>query len=424
MKINAFGDQKPFREKVSGLPKAPHKVPGLPKAYFKKIHVLFWPGWWYPNRTDSLSGIFIKKHAEAVSRFCEVSVLYITPDPGLINKKYDLQYTVENNLPTLRFYYKPSSPRLPGVSKIIELIKYVIAAYRGLRFLKETNKTPDVIHVNVNPPAGLILLLFTYLKKIPYIFTEHWSGYLPANGNYKGFFRKWLTHLLVKKAGAVTTVSENLKNAMHGHGLEGTYYVVPNVVDTDLFQPSHKKDELRKKKRILHVSGLVPVKNIPGMLQVVKRLTDKRKDFELYIVGDSEYHKELEQLASELGILNRDVFFQGGKNTAEVAAYMKEADFLLLFSHYENSPCVIGEAMASGLPVIAPHVGGIPELVNERTGILVKPGDEEGLLVALERMLDNYNDYNREYLRAEAVRRFSYEAVGQKFYDIYQDQKF
>ncbi|HLP61298.1 MAG TPA: glycosyltransferase, partial [Candidatus Deferrimicrobium sp.] len=157
---------------------------------------------------------------------------------------------------------------------------------------------------------------------------------------------------------------------------------------------------------------------------VMKRLAGKRDDFELYIIGDSEFRGDYEQLASGLGIFNQVVFFQGGKSVAEVAAYMGESDFLLLFSHYENSPCVIVEAMASGLPVIAPHIGGIPEMVNERTGILVTPGDEEGLLVALERMLDNYNDYDREYLRAEAVRRFSYEAVGQKFYDIYKDQKF
>lgn len=384
------------------------------------MHVLFWPGWWYPNRIDPLGGIFIKKHAEAVSRYCDVSVLYITPDPGLTDRKYDLNYSIENNLRTLRFYYKPCSS-LPLISKISEFIKYVIAGSRGLRFLKETAGLPDMVHVNVNPPAGLVFLLFTRLRKIPFIFTEHWTGYLPASGRYRGFARKWLTRLFVKKARAVTTVSENLKNAMLAHKLEGRYHIVPNVVDTDLFYLSPgKNDRPRKKKRILHVSRLAPVKNIPGVLRVMKRLAGNRDDFELYLVGDGESREEFEQLAQELGILNRVVFFQGGKSVEEVAASMRESDFLLLFSQYENSPCVIVEAMACGLPVLAVNVNGIPEMVNERTGVLVGPGDEEGLLTALESMLDNCTGYDREYIRGEAVRRFSYEALGQAFLSIYK----
>jgi glycogen(starch) synthase len=267
--------------------------------------------------------------------------------------------------------------------------------------------------------VGLLFLLFTRLRKIPFVFTEHWSGYLPASGDYKGFARKLLTRRLVKRASAVTTVSENLKNAMLAHQLVGRYHVVPNVVDTELFRlPVDRKPGA--KKRILHVSGLVPVKNIPGILRVTKRLVERRDDFELIIVGDSRYRESHERLAVDLGIDNKVVHFLGGKGAAEVAGYMRDSDFLLLFSNYENSPCVIVEAMASGLPVIATDVGGIPELVNEKNGILVPPKDEEELLRALISMMDNYDKYDRKYIRDEAVKRFSYETIGQQFCNIYQ----
>jgi glycosyltransferase involved in cell wall biosynthesis len=226
----------------------------------------------------------------------------------------------------------------------------------------------------------------------------------------------------VKRAGAVTTVSENLKNAMLAHRLAGRYHVVPNVVDTELFRlPVDRKSG--GKKRILHVSGLVPVKNIPGILRVMKRLVERRDDFELTIVGDSRYRESHERLAVDLGIDNKVVHFSGGKGAAEVAGYMRDSDFLLLFSDYENSPCVIVEAMASGLPVIATDVGGIPEMVNEKTGILVPPKDEEELLRALISMMDNYDKYDRKYIRDEAVKRFSYETIGQQFFNIYQEVK-
>jgi hypothetical protein len=50
------------------------------------MKVLFWPGWWYPGRSSPLSGIFVQRHAEAVSLFCDTAVLFIVPDPGLGEK--------------------------------------------------------------------------------------------------------------------------------------------------------------------------------------------------------------------------------------------------------------------------------------------------------------------------------------------------
>jgi hypothetical protein len=72
----------------------------------EKMKVLFWPGWWYPNRRDPIDGIFIKKHAEAVSGFCDVSVLYIRSDPMLKDCTYEPEYREENGIPTMRIYYK------------------------------------------------------------------------------------------------------------------------------------------------------------------------------------------------------------------------------------------------------------------------------------------------------------------------------
>lgn len=384
----------------------------------KRYNILFWPGWWYPNRLEPLSGIFIKKHAEAVSKYFDVSVLFILPDHQLTNQPYEIIDSLENSVQTFRVYYKPGK-KWGLFSKIIEPIKYIRASLRGLDALKKKAGPPDLIHVNVNPPAGLIFLLFTHFRKIPYIFTEHWSGYLPANGSYRGVFRKMLTKWLVKRAKAVTTVSENLKSAMLSHDLMGQYYTVPNVVDKNIFYPFASKEK-KTKIKLLHVSGLVPVKNIPGLLRVINALWKIRKDFQLDIIGDSKYRDELEELAEKLNLLNKIVFFLGAMEVEEVAAFMRQADILVMFSHYENSPCVIVEAMASGLPVIATKVGGIPELVNKKTGTLVLPRDENELFRAINTMLDNYESYNKQAIRDEALKRFSYETIGQQFLEIYQ----
>ena len=123
--------------------------------------------------------------------------------------------------------------------------------------------------------------------KIPFIITEHWTRYLPEVNAFKGFFNKKITQYVVKQAAAVTTVSLHLKEAMQSHGLyNANYQIVPNVVDTVLFQPEIIE---KKKKSILHVSTLQNRhKNFSGILRVVNKLSQKRDDFVLNVVYDSD----------------------------------------------------------------------------------------------------------------------------------------
>ncbi len=385
----------------------------------KKKNILFWPGWWYPNKRNRLEAIFIQKHAEAVSRFCNVYVLYIKSDSLMINKKYEPVYKEEDGLPSLKIYYKPF-PNIPVIKKLIDLIRYIKASKYGLDFFKKKFGSPEIIHTHVNPPIGLIFMLFTRLKNIPFIHTEHWSGYLKGSGKYKGFIRKLLTRIFIKKAKVVTTVSEDLKNNMLRHNLTGNYAIIPNVVNTDLFV-FEKEKRKKEKKRILHVSNFRIEKNIPGIIQVVSLLSKKRKDFELYLVGDGETRKKCETIVDEMGLKNKFVFFIGEKDVSGVAKEMQKSDLFLLFSNYENLPCVIIESFSSGLPVIATSVGGISEMVLDDNSVLIKPQDEKELFIALDTMLDNINMYDRKKIRQYAIDNYSYYIVGKQFFELYKN---
>ncbi|MBK6826556.1 MAG: glycosyltransferase [Chitinophagaceae bacterium] len=102
-----------------------------------------------------------------------------------------------------------------------------------------------------------------------------------------------------------------------------------------------------------------------------------------------------------------------------MAKTMQQADCLLLFSHIENSPCVIGEALCCGLPVIASRVGGIPELIKEGHGILVPAADETALINAMKQVRQTIKQYNRQSMAMEAASRFSYETAGRLLNDTY-----
>lgn len=379
--------------------------------------MLFWPGWWYPSRVSTLSGIFVQRHAESVSLFCDTAVLFIVPDPGL-KEKFVVESTIEKKLQVTRIYFRPCPP-VPIIAKLVDSVNYYRLSRIGQMAIKKNFAEPDIVHIHVSPPLALIIYALTHFRRTPCIFSEHWSGYFPESGAYRGFFRKLFTKLLVNKAKAVTVVSHASQEAMLRHGLKNKYHVIANVVDTELFAPALVKNE-HGKKQILHISGFNPCKNIEGMLRAVKNLAEKRVDFELQIIGDGPNRKDLETMATGLGLKDRVVHFHGKKTASEVADAMKQADFFLLFSDYENSPCVIAEAFATGIPVIATRTGGIPEHVNEKNGFLVDPGDVAGLSMAIDLMLDKYQEFSIEKIREYALKTFCPDHIGRLFYDMYQ----
>jgi glycosyltransferase involved in cell wall biosynthesis len=96
------------------------------------------------------------------------------------------------------------------------------------------------------------------------------------------------------------------------------------------------------------------------------------------------------------------------------------SDALLMFSNYENFPCVIAESMMSGKPVISSNVNGIPEHVYEENGILVDPRDEEALGNAIVAFTTGELGFDSKKIRAYAMEHFSYKGVGEKFTNIYR----
>jgi glycosyltransferase involved in cell wall biosynthesis len=253
----------------------------------------------------------------------------------------------------------------------------------------------------------------------PYVITEHWSRYKPEVDNYHGWIRKKVTQKVVKAAAAVMPVTHDLERVMQSHKLiNKKYTVISNVVDTKLFTP--RKQPLGK-RYFIHVSTFGDdVKNITGMLRVVKKINEHCPGFLFKIIGTGEDEEAVKGYAKKIGLVDEVVCFEGPMQKHEVAEQMKNAMFLVMFSNYENMPVVICEAMACGIPVITTRVGGIDEVVDEKCGILILPKDEKGLYEAIRNMLDNSESYNTDYIRKKALTNFSMNSVGSKIVSIYE----
>ena len=135
------------------------------------------------------------------------------------------------------------------------------------------------------------------------------------------------------------------------------------------------KDE----KIIIFVGALRPVKGVRYLIEAMKVIIDENRTTKLFIIGDGVERESLERLVEKLG-LGDHVNFIGKVPNERVPEYMIASDVFVLPSLSEGFPVTILEAMASGLPIVATNVGGLPEIIKENeNGFLVKQKRERAV---------------------------------------------
>jgi L-malate glycosyltransferase len=382
---------------------------------YERLNVLVLSSW-YPNRINRTEGNFNEKFSEAAALFNRVDSIHICSDDSMDKKMEIIEFEKDGVYNHYLYFRKKKNENF--INRLAKSYKFLHYYFYMFRKYKKVYGLPDIIHLNIVYPVGIIVYLISKLYGIPYVISENWTGYLPANYIKKGLVQSFIRRLIANNASVLMPVTQDLKRAMIDHGYQNHYEIVPNVTNPLLFYPVLNKTS-SEIKQILHVSTLKDEhKNIRGILRVMKRLKDIRNDFDLHIVGDGDAKPHM-QYAEELGLLNSHVKFFSEMLPNEIADKMRESDFFLLFSNHENLPCVLVESLACGLPVLSTRVGGVAEHLNEEMGIIIEPGDEEALLISCVYMLDNCHKYNKMKLVNYAVENFSYESVGKKLSKIY-----
>ena len=360
-----------------------------------------------------MAGVFVREHAKAVQLYDDVVVLHcVGADPALRTlwrMEAEPDERVSEGIPTYRVWRR----RLP--IRRIGYLLYLWSVLQAFRRLRAKGYRPDIIHGHIYE-AGAAAVLLGRLYRLPVVVTEHSSGFPRRFLKGLDVVKPWLTF---RWADAVLPVSRALQQAIEAYGIRGRFQLVPNVVDTTVFAPAPARPP-RQKAQLLFVGALEPrhVKGVPYLLAALAQLRRRREDWCLDIVGDGPARAEYEQVAAELHLTDL-VRFHGQKPKSEVAEYMRRSDVFVLPSLWENLPCVVIEAMASGLPTVASDTGGIPELVSYATGILVPPKDPARLAAALGDMLQFRGRFDRHAI-AEQAARFSPATVGRELHLVYR----
>ena len=365
---------------------------------------------WFPTPDDPTLGNFCVRMIDALPEECHSIILSVCASKDM-TKSFEVKEIEGVHNTHVQIYIRP--PKINAIRKLKMLRMYQY----GLKYIKKHFFEPDLVHLHVAYPLGQVALLWKKLFGYKYVMTEHWTIYQPQNKDVLvGGLKKKIVKI-ANNAELIMPVSLDLQHCMEGHGVHNRFQVIYNLVNTDIFRLGEAKTE--NKKHILHISTLRDeAKNFSGILRVVEKLKQQRDDFELHVIHDYEA-PEFKAFVKEHNLTDC-VIFHGKKTSAEVAKAYQKADFFVLFSNFENLPCVIVEAFASGVPVLSTSVGGIAEIVSSERGILIPQGDEEALLQSMNQMLDHCREYDRKAIREYAVTTFAAQNIGQQIFEEYK----
>ena len=296
---------------------------------------------------------------------------------------------------------------------------------RVLREIAE-EQDPDII-VTHSVKSHFVILRSGLWRALPWVAFHH--GY--TSTDLKMRFYNLFDRRSLPKADRVITVSEAFAQELAAKKRvpRDRISVQHNSIRPHPGASSEEVESLRKQlavksdeRIVLAVGRLSKEKAHFDLIKAFKLLCERNPQFSvrLIIVGEGPERERLEAAAKATGIRERIIFAGQLRN---VQPYYAIADVLANSSHSEGSPYVLLEAMATGLPIVATAVGGVPEMLkDEESALLVPARDDRAMLDAMARILVDPSLAQKLKTNASAlvVTRFSPDTYVRTLTEIYR----
>ena len=258
----------------------------------------------------------------------------------------------------------------------------------------------------------------------PNVMTIHGNMRLISKVNrHEPFSHPWLAARLegftVPRSGGVVCITNYTQEAVSR--LARRTWVLPNAVDSSFFEVN-SEPSAETAPIVLCVGAICSRKNQNALIRALDPLVEKLR-FRMHFLGDvspgQAYDDEFLALVKErswcahLGFAERE----------QLKEHFRQATALMLPSLEDNCPMVVLEAMAAGVPVIAAKVGGVPDLVDSKTGIFCDPNEPESMREALVKVLTDISAAREMASRAKAQarERFHPRVIAQRHLEIYRE---
>jgi glycosyltransferase involved in cell wall biosynthesis len=365
---------------------------------------------------------FPMSHAIERDRGLRVGIVGPIPPPagGMATQSLQLRELLTGDGACVTFVatnapYRPAwISRWKGIRAIFRLVPYVANLWRCAGGV-------DVLHVMANSRWSW------HLHAAPAV----WIGHLRhcrVVVNYRGgeaesFLSSAaaVVRPTLARADVVAVPSRFLQEVFARHGVESI--VLPNIIDRRRFHPADEP-AAHGRADLLICRNLEPIYDIGTAIRALAIVHRTAPDATLTIAGSGPQREQLVRQAAEAG-LAASVRFVGRLDRDEIAALNRKSGIVVNPSLVDNMPNSILEALASGTPVVSTNVGGVRHLVtDERTALLVPPGDPEALAAAILRLIGD--DALVARLRAEGlseVEQYTWGNVRERLYRLYRSTR-
>ncbi len=315
-------------------------------------------------------GTHVAGLAEALTRYCDVTVVN-WGNPAL---PFEDEVTIYDGVRVIRVpcQYQVTDP---VAHQVLANLYYLLGTLVALK-----SKPVDILHAHEGV-VGLAALGLKHVLNIPLVTTLHYgqspAQELPPIADIK--------RDLLNSSDIVVAVSRSLQAEAPALGFTREVRYIPNGVKRGEYMPPSNK----KRSTILFVGRLVRYKGIGVLIEAVAHLKRTGHLISLEIAGGTPTEQEeLLGEAERVGLSTADITLLGWIPHEELQRHYERATLVVVPSLYEAFGLVALEAMSFGRPVIASNIGGLSEVVTDgATGLLVQPGDAQGLAIAIAELI-------------------------------------
>ena len=342
----------------------------------KKILVIsnLYPSDWQPNKAT-----FNKQQFDQLSKYSKLSILVPVAWPEWLraSKAQRQPRTTECGIDIRYPWYFYTPKIIPSLYSMFMLLSLLINSWRWIKRGKH-----DVLLASWAYPEGVVTACLAKLLRKDFLIKVHGSD---INDTCQYPMRAKQIVWACNRAKGVIAVSEALKKRLITLGVkEDKIHLIYNGVNKEVFYVDQR---ITRKNYLLYVGNLKANKGVIELISAFIALRAKHPNLTLKVAGTGAMLPVMQKEIAQAG-LSAAVEFLGSVAHKSIADLIRPAKLVILPSYAEGVPNIILESISCGTPVVATTVGGIPEVVNSKTGVLVAPKNVEALTLGIEEALD------------------------------------
>ena len=383
----------------------------------KKLHILIIPSW-YPEHNGHYMGSFFREQAIGIKKNgCNVGIIY--PELKSLRNTFDIrvfpqvQYYDDEGLKIIKLRWSNWFIK----SKFLQILAFkYIGYYLFIKYIKQ-NGMPDLIHCQSVFNAGFLGEYIYDTHDIPFIVTEHNSGFYYNNQGFKRFYNS--VKRVLNKSKKCYAVSENYSKYLDSELKINKKWDFNNNIVNDHFLKTKLKSTDKSNFTFLCVSRLHKIKNIDLIIRSFKIFNKKYPNSKLKIIGIGSEFKNLNTIVNENDLQN-NVFFLGEISRGNIVQEFNSCNAFVYASSFETFGVIFVESMSLGRPIVSLNCGSSNEIIPDFCGIIVNKKTTDDFSNAMVTIYEDYLNYDPVKIKKYCNSKFSEKLLSLKMINNYK----